>query len=372
MIKLLQELLIKLEAELNFADQITIGEKFRRSLNWETTGQLPLIISYPFPKSSSFCPFPHKEIFDNPEKMLFNELTHAFDTSILFHNEVSDDLPYTIRANFGTVIIASLFGGIIEQRDNNPPWVRHFETQNDFMSIFDCDPSDFTQGICPQIIDRYQFYKDVLANYPNLRQCIKTVLPDLQGPLDTLELLRGSAIYEDFILEPDIVDRGLKLIAQAQVGFAKHLQQYITDDTENYAYQHATLISGNILIRNDSAIMIPPEMYTEQVARHDEFVLKEMGGGGIHSCGKIDFNIPEIFRLNSLKCFDFGQSHLNDLEPVYALAKERKIPLIRIRANKDELLSGKIHEKFPTGVSLVFDAVSIDEAKYISKMYRKN
>jgi len=367
--KLLQELLIKLDAELNLADQMTIGEKFRRVLNWETTDRLPLIISYPFPKSSPFCPFPHKEIFDNPEKMLFNELTHAFDTSILFHTKICDDLPYTIRANFGTVIIASLFGGTIEQRDNNPPWVRHFETQNEFMSVFDRDPFDFTQGICQQITDRYQFYKDVLAEYPNLRKCIKIVLPDLQGPLDTLELLRGSAIYEDFILEPDIVDRGLGLMAQAQVGFAKHLQQYITDGPEDYAHQHATTICGNILIRNDSAIMISPEMYAEQVAHHDEFVLKELGGGGIHSCGKIDFNIPEIFRLDSLKCFDFGQSYLNDVDSIYPLASKKKIPLLRFRPTKEELISGEINRRFPTGVSLVYEAVSFEEAVLVTKKY---
>jgi hypothetical protein len=128
-------------------------------------------------------------------------------------------------------------------------------------------------------------------------------------------------------------------------------------------------IKGNILIRNDSAIMISPEMYAEQVAQHDEFVLKEMGGGGIHSCGKIDFNIPEIFKNPFIRCFDFGQSYLNDVDSVYTLAKDKKIPLLRFRPGKDELLSGKIKERFPTGVSLVYEASSLEEAAFISKKY---
>jgi hypothetical protein len=369
----LKELLNRLEGELNPDKQVHIQALYEKALNWEPVDRLPLTVTFPYPESIHFQPFPHREIFDDPEKMLFNELLYAFSTSILLHGttifpngRLFDDLTYTIRANFGTVIIASLFGARVEQRDDNPPWVRHFETRDAFMSVFDKDPEDFSQGICPQVIERYQFYKDILDRYPKLQKCIRIVLPDLQGPLDSLELLRGSAVYEYFITDPEMTDKALRLMATAQVGFAKHLQQFTTDGPVNYAHQHATVIRGNILIRNDSAIMISPDMYSEQVAPHDEFVLKSMGGGGIHSCGKIDFNIPEIFRLPSIRCFDFGQSYLNDLEPVYTLAKEKKIPLIRIRADRDELLSGSIMKRFPTGVSLVYEAGSFEEAKNIA------
>jgi hypothetical protein len=374
--KLLQDLLNRLEGELNPEKQALIEELHERALNWKPVDRLPLTFTFPYPASNTFQPFAHREIFDDPEKMLFNELVHAFGTSIFLHGTTIfpngrffDDLPYTIRANFGTVIIASLFGARVEQRDDNPPWVRHFETLDTFMSVFDKDPEDFSQGICPKVTERYQFYKDVLSRYPTLQECIKIVLPDLQGPLDSLELLRGSAVYEDFITDPEMVDKGLRLIALAQVGFARHLQQFTSDGPKNYAHQHAVTIKGNILIRNDSAIMISPDMYAEQVSPHDEFVLKEMGGGGIHSCGKIDFNIPEIFSLPSIQCFDFGQSYLNDLDPVYKLAAEKKIPLIRIRADRDELLSGSIMKRFPTGVSLVYEAGSFEEAQYIAENF---
>lgn len=369
MIENLQYLLKVLEDKMDPSRQGEIFEIHCKSLNWEPVERLPLVMSFPYPRSSSVQPFPHREIFDNPEKMLFNELVFAFDTSIFLHSEVGDDLPYTIRANFGTVIIASLFGGKVEQRGDNPPWVRHFETLEEFKTIFDRDPFDFTQGICPQVTERYRFYNDVLSGFPNLQKCIKIVLPDLQGPLDTLELLRGSGIYTDFILEPEMIENGLKLMSEAQVGFARHLKQFTKGDDNGFSQQHAVVIKGNILIRNDSAIMISPEMYAEQVAPHDEFVLTEMGGGGIHSCGKIDFNIPEIFKSPSIRCFDFGQSYLNDVDLVYTLAKDKKIPLIRFRPGKDELLSGKIKERFPTGVSLVYEARSLEEAVFVSKKY---
>ena len=260
-----------------------IFETHRKSLNWEPVERLPLIISFPYPRSASVQPFPHREVFDNPEKMLYNELVSAFDTSIFLHYEIGDDLPFTIRANFGTVIIASMFGVKVEQRDDNPPWVRHFETLEEFKAIFDRDPFDFTQGICPQVTERYRFYNDVLSDFPNLQRCIKIVLPDLQGPLDSLELLRGSEIYTDFFLNPEMIENGLKLMGEAQVGYAKHLFSLITAGTENYSFQHAVPIKGNILIRNDS-VMISSDICCKQVAHHDEFVLKEMGGGeSIHA-----------------------------------------------------------------------------------------
>jgi hypothetical protein len=371
MLKELKQILKRLDAELNGNLQKKKDERHQRALNWEELERLPLVVNYPYPKSESIQPFPHQQIFDNPEKMLFNELVYAFDTSILNNSKINDDLPYTIRVNFGTVIITSLFGANVEQRENNPPWVRHFETLEEFKTVFDRDPLDFSQGICPKIISGYQFYQDVLADYPNLQRCIKLVLPDLQGPLDSLELLRGSELYTDFIIYPEMVEKGLNLMATAQVGFARHLQQFITDDKDGFSHQHGVTIKGNILIRNDSAIMISPEMYSEQVARHDEYVLNEMGGGGIHSCGRIDFNIPEIFNLESIRSFDFGQSYLNDMDMVYRLAREKKIPILRYRPSKEELLSGKVKERFPTGVSLVYEAGSLEEAVNVSNSYLK-
>ncbi|WP_167616670.1 hypothetical protein [Maribellus sediminis] len=367
--KRLSELLRSLEDELNPDLQNKIEERHQRALNWEQVDKLPLVITYPFPAENNIKPFPHREIFDDPEKMLFNELVHAFDSSILMHKNIGDDLPYTIRTNFGTVVIASVFGAKIEQRNDNPPWVRHYETLDKFQSIFDCDPLDFSKGISKQVIERYQFYNDVLADFPNLIKCVKIVLPDLQGPLDTLELLRGSSIYEDFIIDPEMVEKGLRLVAEAQVGLAKHLQLYITDGMNGFTHQHAVCVKGNILIRNDSAIMISPEMYAGQVAHHDEFVLKELGGGAIHSCGKIDFNVPEIVKLPSLKSFDFGQSYMNDIDSVYELAREVKTPLLRIRPSKEELISGEIQKRYPTGVSLVYDAATFDEARKVSEIY---
>ncbi len=129
------------------------------------------------------------------------------------------------------------------------------------------------------------------------------------------------------------------------------------------------LVKGNILIRDDTAIMVSPDMYKSQIARFDEYVLNAMGGGGIHSYGKIDLSVAKIFTLTSLRCFDLGQSYLNDMDRIYGLSREKQLPLIRVRPSRELLLSGRIKDHYRTGVPLVYDAPSFEEACHVSKEY---
>ena len=104
--------------------QDRIAELHMRALDFEPVDRLPVIMSIPDPQELPFPPYPHREIFRDSRKMLYNELTYAFQTSIAARDVIADDLPVTIRANFGTVVIASLFGAHVEQVEDNPPWIR--------------------------------------------------------------------------------------------------------------------------------------------------------------------------------------------------------------------------------------------------------
>lgn len=97
--------------------------------------------------------------------MLFNELVHALGTSIACMNRLGDDLHRTIRADFGCVIIASMFGGRVEQVEDNPPWIRTDEGFDIYKRFRDYDPLDFARGWCPRVVARYRFYRDALTEY---------------------------------------------------------------------------------------------------------------------------------------------------------------------------------------------------------------
>ena len=367
----LKRLLDHLSKTLDHGRQAEVEELHRRALNWEPLTRLPLIMQYPLPNDAAFHPYPCSETFTDASKMLFNELVHAFDTSIACRDRIDDDLPCTIRANFGTVVIASLFGGNVEQVEENPPWVRHFETLDEFRRGIESDPTDFSRGWCPRVVETYQFYREVLAGHPELQKQIRLVLPDLQGPIDNIEVLRGTEFFTDFYTDPDMVNWALDRAATAQICFAQHLQQYLSDGSDGYCHQHTVSMPGNILIRIDSAIMLSPDMYKEKIAPHDERVLREMDGGGIHSCGKIEHNIEEFLSVPSCGCLDLGQPELNDIDAIYSLAASRKIPIVRVRVSREELVTGSVMKRFPTGVSLFHQADSFQDAQQIMTAYRQ-
>ncbi|HOX57594.1 MAG TPA: hypothetical protein P5205_12700 [Candidatus Paceibacterota bacterium] len=364
----LAKLLDHLAATLTPEREAEIEDLHRRALSWEPVERLPLVISYPAP-SDRWVPYPHAEALADPEKMLFNELVSAWGTSICHRAEVGDDLPCTIRANFGCVLIASLFGARIEQVEDNPPWARSFQSRAEFVAALQRDPLDFTQGWCPRVLERYEFYRATLTAYPALNRVIKLVLPDLQGPMDTVELLRGCDLYLDLLQDSALVADALSKAAAAQIGFARHLARYVNDGPHGWAHQHGFLIRGPILIRIDSAIMLSPRMYREQIAPHDARVLRELGGGGLHSCGNVNLNGVEYLNVPKLQCLDLGQPEMNDLDKLYIQARERRVPLLRVTVQEGELTSGSVLRRFPTGVSLLHPAKSLADARRIMSAY---
>ncbi len=205
----LAALLRQLADTLDPAREQEIARRHQAALTYEPVERLPLVVSYPLPPDDPWQPFPHHEIFDDPEKMLFNELVSAWDTHLVYRPLVGDDLPATIRANFGTVLVASAFGARVEQVEDNPPWVRPFASRAALAAALARGPVDLSAGWLPRVVERYRFYREVLALYPPLPDVIRLVLPDLQGPVDTLEMLCGSALYADLIDDPAFVAQAL-------------------------------------------------------------------------------------------------------------------------------------------------------------------
>ena len=367
----LSRLLEHLCQTLDPAHQQAIDELYCNALSWKKIRRLPVVFSFPLPAELPFQPYAHREIFTTPSKMLYNELVHAWELSIACRDRLEDDLPVTIRANFGTVLVASQFGARVEQVEENPPWVIPFTTDVDFRKALKIDPLDLNHGWCQRAEDTYGYYHHVLSQYPELRRLVWITLPDLQGPMDTAEMLRGSELFTDFYTDPSLIEEALGIIAAAQVALARRFSSIVHDGPEGFSHQHGMKIPGRILIRSDTAIMISPEMYREQVGPHDERVLRELGGGGIHSCGNLEHLIPEIVQLDSLTCLDFGEAQKNDLDSIYMKVKTRRSSMIRVRVGQRELVTGSVMTRFPTGVTLVHKAASLDDACRIMSAYSR-
>jgi len=368
MLAKLKELLEHIEGSIDI-DNIQRAELLHGgALNWEKVPRLPVIASYPYPMDRRLVPFPHGQVFDDPEKMLYNQLVSAFDSSVYLNNEVGDDLPVTIRADFGCVMIPSMFGAVVEQVDDNPPWIR----QNGHISyedIIGISPTDFDRGIIAKSAARYQFYQDVLKDYPTISRAANIVMPDLQGPIDNLELLIGSGVFEDMYFKRDLFLKAMDVVTQAQIELVRYFGRFVNNRIEGISFQHGFPLKGGILLRNDTSIMVSPQMYRELIAPFDERILKTFGGG-IHSCGDVNRIVREFISVKGVQCFDFGQSELNDVASVYQLAQEIKIPLTRVAVTEQELSSCSVLENYPTGVSLIFRAKSFQHAKKVISEYK--
>jgi len=368
----LRDLLEYLDSRVDPAAQTRIRERYRRALDWEEVDRPPLALSYPPPAEGRLVPFPHREALVDVEKMLHNELLCGFNMSIVHHHEVGDDLPFSVRANFGTGIIASMFGARIEQHLDDPPWVLGYDSEESFQEVFDRDPLDFSQGLVPRVLETHAFYQATLDDYPALQECVAVVMPDLQGPIDTAELLRGGDIFLDLVIEPERTDRVFAMLVEAQVGVARHLSPHLSEPLAGYSHQHAVLLKGNLLLRDDTAILISKEMYESSVAPHDQRVLAELGGGAIHSCGNFGHIAAACLELDACLSLDLGQPLLNDLDTLYQYAARRRIPLVRADATEEDLRSGAAARRFPTGVVFRHEAHSLDHARAIAADYQRH
>lgn len=351
-------------------DEIT--ELHQKALDWKSVLRLPLVFNYPFPDHPMFEPFPHGAIFDDLEKHLYNELVYAFNTSIALNVDLGCDLPVSIRPNYGIGLVSSILGGLVEQIDDNPPWVRPFSSRSELLKIFNVDTADVTgRGWIPRVVETYQFFNEALKPYRNLDASVKRVLPDLQGPFDNYELLRGGEAFTDFHTDPVLLREGLSLTAGIQITAARNLLPHTTDHRNGFSLQHGVAMKGNILIRNDTPVMVSPEMYRELIAPYDSSVLSALGGGGIHSCGNIEHQFENYLNVKDLFCIDLGQGLLNDREKLFRLAEKKKVAIVRMEATEEELITGRIVKMFPTGVSLIHNCKSFEKAIDIQRAYQR-
>ena len=384
--KLLIRLLDKLEGRLSPMRQENVRQRHLRALNWEPIEKLPLVLSYPIPQGLGLrqppsvdialdtqaslnavnSVYPYVEMYNNPEKMLIDQLLLGFG-SIYYNYKALDDLPYTIRANFGTVIVASLFGAKIKFSEGLPPWATG---HGDVQKYLEVGHLDLNRGICKKVIDRYRFYKEVLSEYPSVKHSVSLVMPDLQGPIDIAEQIVGSDVYLWMMKKPKVVHDLLAKISEVIISCAKVIRPY-TDEylPLGYTHQHGVVIKGNILIREDSAINLSPAMYEQQIIPHNKQIIHTLGGGGLHFCGNGQHLIPTMLHHPEVQCIDFGQSQLMDLEEIYEQANKRQVPILRARFPKEELLSTNLQKRFPTGMVIVHEAKSFEEAKEISQEY---
>jgi hypothetical protein len=303
--------------------------------------------------------------------MMVNELLIGF-TSIYHAVDLKDDSPYTLRPNLGVGVIASMFGAEVRLVGNEMPWVTPLNGEPKSLrhAVLDAPLPDTYAGLMPRVLDQYDYFNKALEDYPSCRAGLQIVLPDLEGPFSTLELLWGPGIYEALYDSPEEITAMLDRITEAMLIAYVRLKGEVHDDIgPDFHYCHATGQKGRYLVRNDSAINISPEQYRQILKPSDARLAAEIGSVGVHFCGSGQHQVDNLLDIPGVDGLDLGQPEKMNLDSLYRQASDHKVPLVGLTVPEPEFTADQVIRRFPTGVILVYRPKTLAQAGEFFRRY---
>ena len=237
-----------------------------------------------------------------------------------------------IRCNYGTGILATVFGAelfLMEERLNTLPTGKPVRNQ-DIEEITEKGIPDLENGLGKNVFEMARNFNEWMTNYPNIRRYVRIFHPDLQGPMDICELLYGSDLFTDLIEKPELIKKLLGLITATYTAFMNKWCQLVPFDQE-YSTHWSMLHRGHIMLRDDSAMNLPPEMFEEFVRPHDQQLLLAFDGGAIHFCGRGDHFIERASQMEKLYAINMSQPEYNDLETIFRNTVDKNIKLLALK-----------------------------------------
>ena len=356
-----------------------IGEIERLQYNaikYRDIERLPLTVRT---QHDGYTSVPYQQAFNDPEKMLFNELLCSAMHSSYNSVRLKDDGPLTVRSNHGAGIVASLFGcGTCVEIGRKPRVVPI--SVDEAKKRFEKGVPKLDQALGERVIDTYAHYHQRLKPYPKCRQGIHITQPDLKGPYDTLHLILGN---EAFILpfhDPEAAKRMVDIIAETCIAFRRFIDPYLTDNIDGDAvFVDGLCAGGKILIKADAgAANLSPECYQLYEGEPDRKIMRafaDAGGGAFHySGGPKEWHHGKM--INELvRCIHFGNPELHDFSAEYAYFKEKGLAIVGWGYDRDyqfikrTVLDAEIPVK--TGVTLMCEAKSIKQGAEILKRHNE-
>ena len=228
----------------------------------------------------------------------------------------------SIRANYGTGIITSLFGAKIfemPRSQNTLPTTRSFNDSDIIREIVGRGVPSIHKGFGKKVFEFGEICLEVFKNYPKISKYVYMYHPDTQGPLDIAELLWGSEMFYAMYDDPDLVHTAMRLFTDTYVSFLDKWFEMYPNRAELNAHW-GILMRGNICLRDDSAMNLSPDLYEEYALRYDKYLLERYNGGIVHFCGRGDHYVHLLTASPHLTGINLSQPHLNDMEKIYASA----------------------------------------------------
>ena len=235
-----------------------------------------------------------------------------------------------MRPNYGVGIMASFFGAepfIMPYHMDTLPNVRALEGGEDAIrKLLDAPAPSLMEGYGEHVFSIGEKFAEIRHKYPKIGRFVRFDNPDGQGPMDNCELLWGSELFYAFYDEPELLHALLDRLTDTQERFVRKWQTIIPNEDGLVSY-FGRLGKGNIVIRNDSAMNLSPDVFQAFIQPYDSRLLRNLNGGMVHFCGTGDHFVPLLARTPGLSAVDMSQPHLNDMQLIFASLPDQGINL---------------------------------------------
>jgi hypothetical protein len=235
----------------------------------------------------------------------------------------------TVRANYGTGIMPTLFGAklFVMDEEMNTLQTCHPLGADAMPGIIENGVPDMRAGLGGPTLDCGKRFAEIAERYPKIGKYVHIYHPDMQGPMDLCEMLWGSELFLDLVDKPDLVHKLLALLNETYVKFMREWDAIVGTNDKDWAPHWSMIHRGKIMIRTDSGMNLSPEIYDEFIRPYDQALLDEFGGGGVHFCGRGSHYIESCCGMKGMYAIAMSQPHLNEMETIYRNTVDKGIML---------------------------------------------
>ncbi len=290
--------------------------------------------------------FPVNEAIESYEMMA---LQQYYGASVGL--ERGDGILMTIRSNYGTCIMPSLFGVdlyVMPEETNTLPTNYPLADSKKIQALVEKGMPDINGGLSEKVFTMGEFFKQINSRYPKIGKYVHVMHPDTQGVIDICELLWGSEMLLAFYQEPQLVKALFKMVCDTYIAFTEKWAQLFPFHPTHNAHW-GFLHKGKIVLRSDSVMNISPDMYEEFEFEHQKRILDHFTGV-LHFCGRGDHYIEHLSTIKGMHSLNLAQPEYNDMEKIFThtVDKGKSILAMPINAGieaikRDRNLHGLLH-----------------------------
>ena len=328
MTSMLERCLADLEARIDPAVEEANQQQWAEFLDGRIEGEV-FVPSRPAPKPSSIdWPNVHiNDAIDDPDQMLLDQ----FRTPSQILADANGGR-LSVRCNYGTGILPSLLGGelfIMPRETNTLPTTRPLHDTDRVKAVLEAGAPDLHGGLAGRVFECAERYRDIFARYPKIGRWVELYHPDMQGPIDIVELLWGSEMFLAFHDAAELLHDVLALVTETFIRFMHIWQEAAPRAGRHWAHWSVTM-AGHVLLPNDSLMNLSPQAYVEFVRPRDQQIFDEFGGGAIHFCGRGEHFIEAMAQMRGLTAVHLSQPEYNDMEHIYRHTVDKGIKLLAL------------------------------------------